>query len=46
MLYLSNAPLNARLFKIHHALSFTRKRFNMFKNKLGDDSPIPKYISL
>ena len=34
---------NAHSFKIHRTSDFTRKRFIMFKNKLGEDSPIPKY---
>ena len=31
---------------IHRASNFTRQRFIMFKNKLGEDSTIPKFIHL
>ena len=35
-----------RSFKIHRCLNFIRSRFTTSKNKLGQDSPFPKFLHL
>ena len=35
-----------RSFKIHRCLNFIRSRFTQSKNKLGQDSPFPKFLHL
>ena len=34
------------MFKIDRASNFTRQKFTMLENKLGEDSPIPKFMHL